>query len=259
MKSADKKFTKKLNNVLPKIAFISQCYTERLGESYLIHKLDSNIARFRYSRGCNGVNLYFDNNSLEALTILNKEQNISNEFFYYWNDMLNSTGYSSKLLLICSSLEALAKSNLNLTYDQIKRKPNKTENKKIRNFIETKILGKRLGKKLYANQDVGIRHRLTHGSYFSQTKDKKENYLNQIYEKVIQYFNKNVLKKSLIESITNPQRSPYGNKEGYTIWLKSETSQFDLKELVNECDKKRGIDNIENFEILSDSDVEENY
>ena len=34
---------------------------------------------------------------------------IPEEFFYYWNDAVNSTGYSSKLVLMFSAIEALVK------------------------------------------------------------------------------------------------------------------------------------------------------
>lgn len=40
---ADKIFTQRTNQIIPRIAFISQCYTEYIGEPLLIQKEDHNV------------------------------------------------------------------------------------------------------------------------------------------------------------------------------------------------------------------------
>lgn len=218
MREASKKFFTTLNDLIPKIAMISQCYTEYQNESFLIHRLDSNIAFFRYSKESSGVPLHFDEESLEALALL-RAANISNEFFYYWNDMLNTAGYPAKLLLICSALEALGKAL-----------------GKDKGEFRKEVLGSELRKKIFENDNQGIRHRLTHGEYFSE-KDG-EDYLTQIYEKMIEYFNQTILKKNLIKNVVNPQRHPWGNKQGGRYHLKKKTDEvFDLREMIKCCDK----------------------
>lgn len=243
-RKAEEIFAKKLHDIVPKIAFISQCYTEYLGEPFLIHKEGSNAAYFRYVRDRKATPLHFNDKSLEALRRL-AINDISNEFFYYWNDMVNSTGYSSKLLLMCSALEALEKSNLN---------------KKNKHHFREDILGKALKEKIYADNNRGIRHRLVHGEYFSAETDQ-ENYLDQIYRKVIKYFNDNLFEKKLIsERVVNPQRNPYGNKEQWSGWLKNvdeKNIQFDLRATTDEWDKN-GLDGSETIEIILLSEAEIN-
>lgn len=211
-----KSFRQTLNNIIPRIALISQCYAEHLNESFLIHRLDTNIALFRYSKEDTGVPLHFDEESLEALTLL-KEANLPNEFFYYWNDMLNTVGYPAKLLLIFSALESLGKAL-----------------KKGKGEFRKEVLGNDLSKKIF-EKDKGIRHRLAHGEYFSD-KDG-EDYLAQVYEKIIEYFNSIILRKNLIRAVVHPQRHPYGNKKGGTYYLKKKPEySFDLKEIIKSCD-----------------------
>lgn len=226
IREASKSFFEKLNEIIPRIAMISQCYTEYQNESFLIHRMDSDIAFFRYSKEYSGVPLSFDEESLEALVLL-KEANLPNEFFYYWNDMLNTVGYPAKLLLICSALEALGKA-LGKDKGQFRKE----------------VLGADLRDKIFANDNQGIRHRLTHGEYFSD-KDG-EDYLAQIYAKIIQYFNEVVLKKNLIRGVVHPQRHPWGNKIGGRYHLKKKPdATFDLKEMIKVTDK--------NFETLYSS------
>lgn len=225
----------KFNDLIPRIAMISQCYTEYLQEPLLIHQLNTDIALFYYSKATSGVPLHFDKESQEALAIL-KNPKLSNEFFYYWNDMLNSTSYPAKLLLICSALEALGKA-----LGRGKKE------------FRIEVLGNDLSNKVFEPHN-GIRNRLTHGEYFSE-KDG-ENYLNQIYEKAIQYFNEVILQKHLIRNVVNPQRHPWGNKEIYlNYYRKKPNDSFDLKEMIQTFDKDRDGFN-RRFELLTREESE---
>jgi hypothetical protein len=133
--------------------------------------------------------------------------------------MLNTVGYPAKLLLICSALEALGKAL-----------------GKDKGEFRKEILGADLRNKIFENGNQGIRHRLTHGEYFSE-KDG-EDYLAQIYEKMIGYFNENILKKNLIRNVVHPQRHPWGNKKGGRYHLKKQPdATFDLREMIKVCDK----------------------
>ncbi len=227
----------KLNDLIPKIAMISQCYTEYLQEPFIIHRLDTDVALFYYSKATSGVPLHFDEESQEALALLaNKE--LSNEFYYYWNDMLNNTGYPAKILLICSALEALGKAL-----------------GKDKGAFRKEVLGDVLSKKVFEKDNQGIRHRLTHGEYFSP-KDAGEDYLTQIYEKIIQYFNDVILKKHLIRNVVNPQRHPWGNKKaGYYYLKKKPEDLFSLKEMLDAFDKDFD-GSIAKFEMLTRDEAE---
>lgn len=218
IREASKNFFVALNDLIPKIAMISQCYTEYQDEPFLIHRLDSDIAFFHYTKAYSGVPLSFDADSREALALL-KDAKISNEFFYYWNDMLNTPGYPAKLLLIFSALEALGKAL-----------------GKDKGEFRKEVLGDELRKKIFENGNQGIRNRLTHGEYFSE-KDG-EDYLAQIYEKMIGYFNENILKKNPIRNVVHPQRHPWGNKKVGKYYLKkTPDATFDLREMIKVCDK----------------------
>jgi hypothetical protein len=234
-------FAKKLYPMLSKIALLSQCYTEVLNQSYLIHKEGSELAFLRYTRSSSGVPLAFDENSFKALEILHKSEDINTEFYYYWNDALNVTGYSAKLLLMCSALEALHKSRL----PQL----SKTQFRKT-------ILGEELEKMIFQDNDRGIRQRLTHGEYFDENTDT-HNYVQLIYNKIVEYFNDNIFEEALIRTVTNPQRHPDQNKEGGYYWLKrtEESPEFDLRDIVNNCDKDfTGY--LDKFHLTSRDDAE---
>lgn len=45
----------------------------------------------------------------EALGRLLADDSISEEFYYYWNDVVNAVGYTPKLLLMCAALECLTR------------------------------------------------------------------------------------------------------------------------------------------------------
>lgn len=217
-------FNRKITSILSRLAFLSQCYTEYLREPYLLYKEGSNVVFFRYTTQVDGVPLSFDKGSLKGLQYLQDEQDINSEFFYYWNDMLNVTGYSAKLLLLCSALEALAKSPLN------------SHGKQGKHVFFTEILGEQLKNKLF-QQNKGIRHRLTHGEYFNEDTDH-DNYLKEVYERLISHFNDKIFKEPLIRHVINPQRHPDGNKRGgyYFLEIKKDSQQFDLINLVKGCD-----------------------
>lgn len=219
------KFNTKIITLIPQIAFLSECYSAYLNEPYLIKKEGSDVAFFRYTRSSAGVPLAFDASSLKGLHLMNNNQGINSEFFFYWNDMLNVTGYSAKLLLLCSALEALVKSPVN------------SRGIKGKYDFLTEVLGEELKNKIF-ERNIGIRHRLVHGEYFKGEVDK-ENYLKEVYERVVSYFNEKIFKEQLIRSVTNPQRHPEGNKMGgyYFLKKKCNSPEFDLKKLVEGCDE----------------------
>jgi len=105
------KFIKKLSRLIPRIALISQAYVEYLSEPYLIHEIGNNIASFRYTKDVGATGLMFMDDERKALVKLLKDKKIPEAFYYYWNDAVNTTGYSAKLLLMFSAIEALAKKN----------------------------------------------------------------------------------------------------------------------------------------------------
>lgn len=199
-------FRSRLEKVVPKIAFISQCYMDFTSQSFLVYKENDNPDNISFVRGvfeCESVGLMFMEQELKSLTCLNKE-NIETEFYWYMNDCYNTTGYAAKLLLLFASLENLAgketkvnaeSGNISTTYNKKKMKD---------------ILGNDLFNKIYG-QD-GLRHKLSHGSYLKFS-SREIDYVEEIHNKILSYFNRTYENVSIQTGITHPQRHPYGNLE----------------------------------------------
>lgn len=171
------------------------------------------------------MGLDFSDNQLRALKLLIKNDSIPREFFYYWNDMINTTGYSAKLLLACAALDSLA-----------------TEN--TRREKREEILGKELAEIIF-KQKIGVRHRLSHGEYLTQEADR-ENYLDQIYTKVIDFFNDKIFEEELItKEVINPQRHFVGNNEvwrGFIELGEIQNEKFGLRKLMDKGMEFNSVD-----------------
>src|SRR5207249_3117402 len=102
-------FRKVLARVIPRISFIGQSYIDFLTEPYLVVKAGSEVGFFRYTRSRGATGLMFMQNELEALRQLLSDKVVPEEFYYYWHDAVNASGYTPKLLLMFSAIEALAK------------------------------------------------------------------------------------------------------------------------------------------------------
>src|SRR3990167_7450682 len=216
-------FRKKLWKIVPRIALISQSYIEYHSEPFIVHKKDSDEVFFHYTQDRESGGLMFMEKEKQALDELLASTKVPDEFYYYWNDAVNALGYSAKLLLMFSALEALAK---------------KRDKSKFRQPIDlySHILGKRLANKIFA-QTIGLRHRLVHGEYLSPKQDGKKNYLDLIHKKIISFFNKKNLSKPLLsEDVVNPQRHFYGSKSEWHRFVKKIDggTTFELKDLLSE-------------------------
>lgn len=216
-------FSKELWKIVPRIALISQSYIEYHVEPFMVYKKENDTAFFHCVKESESGGLMFMENEKQALDELLTSADVSDEFFYYWNDAVNTLGYSAKLLLMFSALEALA------------RKRDKTKFKKPIDLY-SHILGESLSNKIFV-QTKGLRHRLVHGEYLSPKQDGKKNYLYFIHKKVISFFNKKILSKPLLsEDVVNPQRHFYGGKSEWFRFIKkiNKSINFELKSLLEE-------------------------
>ena len=102
-------FRLKLGKIIPRVSLIIQCFIEFLNEPFIIHKENSDVAFFRYTTDRGSVGLMFMEKEKKALDILLVDIKVPDAFYRYWNDAVNTTGYSSKLLLMFSAIEALVK------------------------------------------------------------------------------------------------------------------------------------------------------
>ncbi|QQR77489.1 MAG: hypothetical protein IPJ67_05195 [Candidatus Moraniibacteriota bacterium] len=240
------KFIKKLSRLIPRISLISQSYIEYLSEPFIVHKEGSDTAFFRYTNDTDAVGLMFMEGEQEALKILLDNKIIPEAFYYYWNDAVNVTGYSAKLLLMFSAIEAMVKKN----------------GKKDWSLIN-EILGVDLVKELFGTKEepnTGLRHRLVHGEYFGN-QDNGKNYLELVHNKVIKYFNDKIFQESLIhENVTHPQRHFFGNKQECKTFVKIKTDGglFSLKDLLKDF-SDNGFRTPEKYDHVFDDKLNSTY
>lgn len=241
LNEAFQKFSAKLAKIVPRVALISQCYVDSLLQPFLIHKLDVDVAFFRFTRDIQGVGLMFMEKEKKALSVLLNNSQIPDEFYYYWNDAVNSFGYPAKLLLMLSAIEALVKI----------REGNKKGTKDWEKL--ERILGVELKTALWGTKEDHsncLRHRLVHGEYFKQDASET-NYLEDVHKKVIIYFNDFVLGEKLIEEkIVRPQRHLFGNKMKGQFYIRAKgSSNLILKDILSDI-QKTDIDHMTNYEYV---------
>ncbi len=239
-------FRAKLNKLIPRISLICQSYIEFTREPFIVHDLSRDIAFFEYSQDVKSGGLMFMEKERDALIELLKHEEIPEPFYHYWNDAVNASGYSAKLLLMFSAMEAMA------------RKRNKSVFKKPIDLY-TKILGEDLATEIFSDED-GLRNRLVHGEYFNGD-DSGKNYLDTVHKKVIAYFNKEVFSKPYIqEDVVSPQRHPFGTKQGgrCIVKRKDAAKSFPLKDLLDDFDE-HGFGTPERYEHVFDNSLAQSY
>lgn len=239
-------FRAKLTKLIPRISLICQSYIEFTREPFIVHELSRNIAFFEYSEDVKSGGLMFMEKEREALIELLRHDEIPEPFYYYWNDAVNATGYSAKLLLMFSAIEALVK------------KDGQKDWELINGILGEDLVRELFGTKLQSN--TGLRHRLVHGEYFGGH-DNDKNYLELIHKKVISYFNTKVFSKTLIqEDVVDPQRHFFGNKQvgRCIVKRKDGASLFPLKDLLTDFDE-HGFGTPERYEHVFDNSIAQSY
>lgn len=219
-------FRKKLNKVVPKIAFVSQCYMDYTQEPFLVNKIENNsenvaFVHYVYERGSTGLTfMEEERDNLEKINLENKE------FFWYMMDCYNAIGYTAKLLLIFSALESLAGK-------EIKKDAEGNDYETYNKEKMKEILGDELFNTVYGKN--GMRHKLTHGEYidpsFSGT-----NYVDLFHKLILEHFNRN-LGTNLNLDVVHPQRHPFGNAYYTNAFIKPKKSserETALKEVIEE-------------------------
>lgn len=248
-KAAWQAFNKIIMKLVPRISVVSQCYTENRTEPFLILRKDSGVAFVRWVEERGSVGLMFMDDEQEALKLLIKSHAVPDEFYYYWNDATNSSGYASRLLLMFSAVECLLKEPPGMSKDERMSK------------LES-ILGAGLKKALWGvkgDSSDALRHRLVHGEYF-EPNDGQIDYFQALHRKVISYLNESILKKPLLsESVTGPQRHPFGNKTQGHSWIRSVgNSKLNLINIVTDMEKT-GSYNLTNYERIVDDSLWTTY
>lgn len=247
---AFKLHSEKLARIVPRVALIGQCYVDSVFQPFLILRDDKDVAFFRYVRNSGAVGLMFMDKELKALNQLLVNSDVPEEFYYYWNDAINSIGYSPKLLLMFSAIEALVK---------IRNGP--ATGQKDWAKLE-QILGAELKMELWGERgdsENALRHRLVHGEYF-RPEDSEKNYVDLVHKKMVAYFNGVIFREELIDDdVVNPQRHLFGNREEWRGFLKADDrAQLNLRDALADVDRD-GINNMERYETVYDSAFTGNY
>ncbi len=215
--------------------------------------MDKDFAFVRYVCEDEAVGLMFGEKEEKALVILLKNNEIPKAFYSYWNDAVNTIGYSSKLLLLCSALDALGKVGLS--------RGDKKYKEKFYKKIEV-VIGQELKEKLWGTKqdpNSGLRQRLVHGDYLVQD-DVERNYVELVQEKIVKYFNESIFKETLLaEDVVEPQRHILGNKKAYQNFIKpSKNKPVDLQEILSALNED-GIEKLEEYEWVDDEELTANY
>lgn len=245
-KAAFRTFRQELNRAIPKIALIGQAYIDFLQQPLLIVRESEEIGFLRYLRKKSGVGLMFVDDHLKSLVRLLEDASIPEEFYYYWNDVVNAVGYTPKLLLMCAAIECLTRTG-----------HGKKDWEKV-----VQVLGVELKEELYGikgDSSTGLRHRLAHGDYFGADHSGK-NYVEVIHKKVMAYFNDHVLKERLLElNIVSPQRHFVGGLEGGSWFLKAKDSgPLSLKSILLDFEKN-DVNQLEDYELVYDASLTTSY
>lgn len=234
---AYRKFSQGLTKITSRISLVGQACIDYHRESFLIHKMGSSVALFRYIHRGEGVGLMFMDKEVKALRILLLDKFLPDNFFLYWNEATNISNYSAKLLLMFSALETI------ITKDQT------SKNWQLLNDI----LGSNVVKDCFGergNSSIGLRNRLVHGEYFS-VGDFDKDYVTLIHDGVIKYINNNILQAKLIEEdVVSPQRGfeEVDQLRSY-IKLADSTTEFSIEALVRDASKD--FQNPETFEYVA--------
>ncbi|MGH7771546.1 MAG: hypothetical protein ACREQA_04860 [Candidatus Binatia bacterium] len=247
---AFRQFREKLAKIIPRVALIGQCYVESVFQPFLVLREDKDIAFFRFVRDTQAVGLMFMDKELKALNHLLVNTEVPEEFYYYWNDAVNATGYSSKLLLMFSAIEAL-----------VKIRNGSNAGQKDWTKLE-RILGAELKRDIWGERGDStnaLRHRLVHGEYFNR-EDSEKNYLELVHKKIVAYFNETAFGEGLIEeNVVNPQRHFFGNREEWRGFLRAkEKERLNLKDVLAESENK-GFESMEQYEFVYDEATTKDY
>jgi len=245
-KAAFLNFRRDLSRTVPRIALISQTYIDFVQQPFLITKDGERVGFFLYRRKRAGVGLLFVEKHRDALIRLLADPCIPDEFYYYWNDVVNAVGYTPKLLLMCSAVECLTRVG---------------RGEKDWGKVE-ELLGRDLKEELFGtkgNSSSGLRHRLIHGEYFGPS-DSGKNYVELIHKRVLTYFNERILSEEMLDlNVVNPQRHFVGSVEGGAWFIRSKKSDgLSLRRVLLDF-SKNDVNGLEDHELVVDDSLSTTY
>ena len=243
-------FMKSIVRIVSRMTLASQCYMEHLAQPILIKRIDSDVAFIWWVLDRKPGGLMFMDEERRALQLLLSSLEIPREFFYYWRDAVNTFGYSSKLLLMLSAVEALTgvpfgERKGSRFYDKLEQ-----------------ILGPELKIVFWGTREShgnALRHRLVHGEYFDPNTGGTD-YVTRLHHRIIKYFNEQIFKESLLhESVINPQRHLLGNAVQAQSFIRAQgDAKLCLMNVLADANQN-DIDHLANYETLRFADFDGSY
>ncbi len=213
-----------LYNLVDKIAFVTQCYAVVAKEPFLIKRTDRRNEFFlRVSRVQKPVSLNFLDDQRESLKALATFQEEQGPPFRYLREAINTTSFYPRLAMLVAALEAIAGEG----------KDGKTDREYIRNEV---LKDSELCDRIFKYGD-GIRNQVLHGKKIDQDLHGDIEYTDEIYRKIVRYFNAKHGTKINTRARNTPRS--FGDYRFYDHWYQPNTSTKDVAiELASFCDRE---------------------
>ncbi|MET8776969.1 hypothetical protein ABZV58_18360 [Nocardia sp. NPDC004654] len=236
-------FEENLSKVVSRASLIGQAFIQYRLQPFLVTREDRDVAYFSCPVDLGSVGLMFQENEKKALDLLLGSSRVREEFFLYWNDAVNATGYSSKLLLMFAAVDALIK------------RPDGTRD----TILRPTILGQDLKDKIY-DRTNGLRNRLVHGEYLSPT--DADNYVELVHKKIIEYFNNVIFQDKLIEEgVVQPQRHFLDNYGIVGRWIRQSDDAWPLtlKKAIEDYEAAEADHFPQNYKSVDDAEARTDF
>ena len=235
---AMKKYSRTMSRIVSRIAFVGQAYINDRYGPMMVRRTDKDFAFTRSIILRDASSLDFMDEELRALELLLANKEVPDTFYFYWNDAVNTAGYTGKLMLMLGAIDSFA----------VRGK---------RRATRMRILGEELADELYAD-GTGLRNRLIHGEYLNETDGK--NYVELIHKKVLEHFNKDIIGEDALKlDILRPQRHFDENYEGARLFIRQTRKDYplDIYSFVDDTEANDGIP--QSYDILHDKNLWVDY
>lgn len=231
-------FRKRLRRSLTRLSFLGQAYIEFADQSFLVRRVFPECAEglFYNSKSNKVVPMSFLSSQKAILVDLLSDKEIPDEFFAYWKDATNTPGYSGKVMLMLSAIEALVNGL---------RQSNGLDKRSQTDLI----LGAELRKDIWGGGgDKGaLRNRLVHGDYFPASDN---DYVLILHNKLIHYFNERYSwNPKISENVVNPQRHFFGNFEYWFGFLISRQGSLNIRDVLTDFEKN-GLNELKRHSLI---------
>lgn len=205
-------FFSDLYPLVDKLSFITQCFAVVELEPYLIKRRDRPEFFLQHTKERGHVPLNFGEDQLASLRAL-ESYSERGDAFRYLREAINAPDFYTRLAMLATSLEAIA--------GEVTE--GKTNHDEIKNVI---LKNNELYMKIFKSK-TGIRNQLLHGKKIDLKLHGGIKYNDDIYDKIVRYFNSEHGTKINTNVIGAP-RTIGRNYHRWYGWLKPRTDGVDV-------------------------------